>query len=185
MNITVYCGAHYGKNTEFNDMAVELGTWMGKAGHDLVYGAGKVGLMGSVANAVMANGGRAIGVTPNFFIEGEETHEALTELKLVHSMSERRDTMMELADAFIALPGGMGTLDEIGEVMACKRLKLHDKPIFIININGYYDNLIAFMKDMIEADLYSLKDFNEVHFVTTIEEIEQVLKDVDTQKFVK
>ncbi|MBQ9272746.1 MAG: TIGR00730 family Rossman fold protein [Mogibacterium sp.] len=117
MNITVYCGAAEGMDPEFAARARELGAWMAKHGHVLVYGAGNSGMMGAVSDSLIENGGSAIGVTPEFFVLAEETRSDLDEVILADDMSTRRNWMIEHGDAFIALPGGMGTLDEITEVM--------------------------------------------------------------------
>lgn len=161
MNITIYCGALSGANPEYEKKARQLGTWMAENGHTLVYGAGDAGMMGAVSDGVLENGGKAIGVTPNFFVLAEVTRDDLTELIVPDDMPERRVKMMELGDAFIALPGGTGTLDEIAEVIALKRLgKLGeiDKPIMIYNVDGYYDKLFAFFDDMADNEFCRRED---------------------------
>ncbi len=120
MNITVYLGSEYGVNPLYIEKAAELGRWIGSNGHSLVYGGGNVGLMGVLADNVLASGGKVIGVIPDFFIEIEQQHNGLTELEVVPSMSERKKRMVELGDFFIAFPGGIGTLEEISEIMTRK-----------------------------------------------------------------
>lgn len=178
MNITVYCGANPGRDPEFIKRAAELGTWMGQNGHRLVYGAGKDGMMGAVSNAVLEAGGEVIGVTPDFFIIAEETHCELTELRITADLPERRQMMIAEGDAFIALPGGTGTLDEITEVMSLRRLgKLGDKrrPVMLYNINGYYDRLFEFLDRMTDEEFHRPSDRENILEVCSIEDIEKVL----------
>lgn len=179
MNITVYCGAHYGKDPEFAKRARDLGTWMAKKGHRLVYGAGDVGTMGVLANAVLDGGGEVIGVTPDFFVLAEEIHDKLTELQIVPDLPERRSKMIEQGDAFIALPGGTGTLDEITEVITLTRLgRLSEnvKPVMLYNINGFYDHLLRFFDRVAVEQFFEMKDRKNIHEVTCIADIEKVLE---------
>ena len=178
MNITVYCGANFGKDPLFAEKARELGAWMARNGHRLVYGAGDVGMMGAVSNAVLENGGEVIGVTPDFFVMAEEIHPNLTDLRISRDMPERRSIMIEEGDAFIALPGGTGTLDEISEVMSLRRLGLlgdRIRPVMLYNVNGYYDNLLAFFDRMADEEFFRKSDREAVHEVRSIEDIEIVL----------
>ena len=178
MNITVYCGANFGKDPLFAEKARELGIWMARNGHRLVYGAGDVGMMGAVSNAVLENGGEVIGVTPDFFVMAEEIHPNLTDLRISRDMPERRSIMIEEGDAFIALPGGTGTLDEISEVMSLRRLGLlgdRIRPVMLYNVNGYYDNLLAFFDRMADEEFFRKSDREAVHEVRSIEDIEKVL----------
>lgn len=179
MNITVYCGAFAGANPEYAKRAKELGAWMAEHGHALVYGAGDHGMMGAVSDGVIENGGTAIGVTPNFFVLAEVTRKDLTELIVSEGMSDRRVTMMELGDAFIALPGGTGTLDEISEVAALKRIgKLGeiDKPIMLYNIDGFYDKLLEFFDDVLADGFFRPEDRNNIIEVKNIEDIARVIE---------
>ena len=178
MNITVYCGANFGKDPLFAEKARELGAWMARNGHRLVYGAGDVGMMGAVSNAVLENGGEVIGVTPDFFVMAEEIHPNLTDLRISRDMPERRSIMIEEGDAFIALPGGTGTLDEISEVMSLRRLGLlgdRIRPVMLYNVNGYYDHLLAFFDRVAEEEFFRKSDREAVHEVKSIEDIENVL----------
>ena len=178
MNITVYCGANFGKDPLFAEKARELGAWMARNGHRLVYGAGDVGMMGAVSNAVLENGGEVIGVTPDFFVMAEEIHPNLTDLRISRDMPERRSIMIEEGDAFIALPGGTGTLDEISEVMSLRRLGLlgdRIRPVMLYNVNGYYDHLLAFFDRMADEEFFRKSDREAVHEVKSIEDIEKVL----------
>ena len=178
MNVAVYMGAHYAKNPNFKTAAAELGTWLAENGHCLVYGGGSVGYMGEVARAVLAGGGEVIGITPGFFVTAEEILEECTKLEIVPDMSARRSRMIEYGEAYIAMPGGMGTLDEISECMALKRLGLFgdiDRPIILYNIDGYYDNMVKMMQVMVDEELYKQKDFEKVFICTNIEEIAAAL----------
>ena len=178
MNITVYCGAAEGNDPEFIARARELGAWMAEKGHRLIYGAGNSGMMGAVSDALIEGGGEAIGVTPQFFVLAEETRTDLTEVVIAADMSTRRNWMIEHGDAFIALPGGMGTRDEISEVMTYKRLGLLgkiNKPVMLYNVNGYYDRFFDFLDDMLAQDFCRQLDYDNVIEVTCIADIEREL----------
>lgn len=178
MNITVYCGANCGKDPDFAACARALGTWMGENGHRLVYGAGDCGMMGILSDAVLESGGEVIGVTPDFFITAEEIHNGLTELRISADLPERRKIMIEEGDAFLALPGGTGTLDEITEVMSLRRLGLlgdRIRPIMLYNVNGYYDHFFRFLDRVADEEFFSRKDREFIHDVRSIEDIERVL----------
>ena len=165
MNITVYCGAHEGNDPAFVQAARELGAWMAANGHRLVYGSGKDGMMGAVSHALLEGGGEATGVTPAFFIEAEETRDDLTELVVTENMQVRRRVMIERGDAYIALPGGTGTVDEISEVIALKRLGLLgeiNKPVMFYNVNGYYDKLFEFYDRMAEEEFCRAEDRSNI-----------------------
>ena len=179
MNITVYCGAATGMDPEYIARARELGAWMASKGHTLVYGAGNSGMMGAVSDALIEGGGEAIGVTPQFFILAEETRDDLAEVVISDDMSTRRNWMIDNGDAFIALPGGMGTLDEITEVMTYKRLGLLgkvNKPVMIYNVNGYYDRFFRFLDDMLDQGFCRQLDRDNVIEVTCLEDIEHALE---------
>ena len=179
MNITVYCGALTGANPEYAKRAKELGEWMAEKGHTLVYGAGDAGMMGAVSDGVIEKGGKAIGITPNFFIAAEVTRTDLTEVIVSEGMSDRREKMMEMADAFITLPGGTGTLDEVSETAALKRIgKLGeiDKPIMIYNIDGFYDKLLEFFDVILENEFFRPEDRANIIEVKCIEDIEKVME---------
>lgn len=181
MNITVYCGAAEGNDPEYIVRARELGAWMAEKGHRLIYGAGNSGMMGAVSDALIEGGGEAIGVTPQFFVLAEETRDDLTEVVIADDMSTRRNWMIEHGDAYIALPGGMGTLDEIGEVMTYKRLGLLgelNKPVMIYNVNGYYDRFFDFLEDMLAQGFCRQLDYDNVIEVTCIADIERALSAV-------
>ena len=128
-----------------------MGTWIGKRGGQLVYGGGRNGLMGTVADATLAAGGRVIGVIPQALVDKEHAHRGCTELHIVASMHERKRIMAEFADAFMALPGGIGTFEEFFEVWTWRQLGYHDKPIGLLNMKGYYDSMLAFLQSSLAA----------------------------------
>lgn len=157
--ITVFCGSSFGTEAIYAEKATLLGETLAKENIELVYGGANVGLMGAVADGVLNNGGKAIGVLPNFLRSKEIAHLGLTELILVDSMHERKTKMNDLCDGVIALPGGFGTLEELFEMLTWAQLGLHKKPIAILNINGFYDSLIALTETMVEKGL--LKEANQ------------------------
>ncbi|AFS71521.1 TIGR00730 family Rossman fold protein [Exiguobacterium antarcticum] len=146
--LAVFCGSKDGATPIFREAATTLGTALAQQKLDLVYGGSRVGTMGAVADAVLAANGQAIGVLPHFLQEKELAHPDLTELHLVESMHDRKAKMAELADGFIILPGGPGTMEEFFEVFTWAQLGLHEKPCGILNIDGYYDPLITLFQQM-------------------------------------
>lgn len=146
--LAVFCGSKDGASPVFREAAGTLGQALAARGIGLVYGGSRVGTMGAVADATLAAQGQAIGVLPHFLQEKELAHPGLTELHLVHSMHERKAKMSELADGFIILPGGPGTMEEFFEVFTWAQLGLHEKPCGVLNIEGYYDPLIALFDTM-------------------------------------
>ena len=157
--ITVFCGSSFGIEEIYKEQATLLGQTLAKQNIELVYGGANVGLMGAVADGILKEGGKAIGVLPNFLRSKEIAHLGLTELILVESMHERKTKMNDLCDGVIALPGGFGTLEELFEMLTWAQLGLHKKPIAILNINGFYDALIELTKVMVEKGL--LKEANQ------------------------
>ncbi len=147
-SICVFCGSSSGNSEIYTQEAEKLGKLFAKNKIKLVYGGSNVGLMGVVADSVLKNGGEVIGVLPRFLSDKEIAHLALTELILVDTMHQRKNTMAELSDAFIALPGGFGTLEELFEVTTWHQLGLHSKPIGILNLNGFYDSLFSLIENM-------------------------------------
>ena len=145
-SLCVYCGSRHGESPAYTAAARELGTAIGSRGWQLVYGGGKVGLMGEVADATLAAGGRVIGVIPDTLMRREVGHRGLTELHVVSTMHQRKHLMAERSHAFVALPGGIGTLEELYEVWTWRQLGYHDKPIALLNVAGYYDDLLEFMR---------------------------------------
>jgi uncharacterized protein (TIGR00730 family) len=149
-SICVYCGSKPGKQPAFAQIAVQVGTWIGQHGGQLVYGGGLHGLMGLVAEATLAAGGRVIGIIPTALVEKEWAHQGCTELHVVDTMHERKRLMAEKSDAFLALPGGIGTFEELFEVWTWRQLGYHDKPIGILNSLRYYDSLLGFIDHVVE-----------------------------------
>ena len=157
--ITVFCGSSSGTEAIYTAQATLLGQTLAKRNIELVYGGANVGLMGAIADGVLNNGGKAIGVLPNFLRSKEIAHKQLTELILVDTMHERKTKMNDLCDGVIALPGGFGTLDELFEMLTWGQLGLHKKPIGILNVGGYFDALIIFTQTMVDKGL--LKEVNQ------------------------
>ncbi|HWY24204.1 MAG TPA: TIGR00730 family Rossman fold protein [Nevskia sp.] len=152
-SVAVYCGSASGANPAFGRAATALGHQLAEAGCTLVYGGSNAGLMGMVADAALAAGGRVIGVIPDGLFEREVAHLGLTELHVVRSMHERKALMNELAEGFVALPGGIGTLDELVEMYTWNQLGIHRKPCALLNIDGYYDSLLAFLRHAADQGL--------------------------------
>ena len=142
--VCVFCGASPGSRPAYADAARGVGRLLAARGVGLVYGGGHVGLMGMVADAVLAAGGEAIGVIPHALAAREIAHGGLSELHVVGSMHERKALMADMADAFVALPGGYGTLDELCEILTWSQLGIHPKPVGLLNVDGYFDPLLAF-----------------------------------------
>jgi len=143
--LCVYCGSSPGTDPAFADAARTVGTLIGREGWQLVYGGGRAGLMGIVADAALAAGAPVVGVIPETLMERELGHPGLTELHVVETMHQRKTMMAERADAFVALPGGIGTFEELFEVWTWRQLGYHDKPVGLLNVAGYYDPLLAFL----------------------------------------
>lgn len=157
--IAVYCGSSVGASPIYREMAVQLGKELVKRGLTLVYGGAKVGIMGIVADTVLEGGGEVIGVIPSLLEQREISHQGLTKLYKVETMHERKQLMIELADGFIALPGGPGTMEEFFEVFTWSQIGLHQKPCGLLNVNGYYDHLISFFEHMQQEQFLAEKYF--------------------------
>jgi len=149
--ICVYCGSSFGADPAYEQAARVVGMLLAKRGLTLVYGGGKVGLMGEIARTVIADGGEVIGVIPRGLANKEVAFTGISDLRLVDNMHERKAMMADLADAFIALPGGLGTLEEVAEILTWSQLGLHEKPCGLLNVGGYFDPLLAFLDRMVEA----------------------------------
>ncbi len=175
MNITVYLGANEGNDPSLRKAVEELGTWIGRSGNALVYGGSKSGLMGAIADSVLNAGGEVTGVEPEFFIKDEFQHNGLTRLIMTRDMAERKKTMIELGDAFIAFPGGTGTLEEIAEVMSKVSMKHLAAPCIYYNLNGYYNDLKALLAHMIEMGLSSEERQEGIYFAENLEDIKRIL----------
>ena len=146
-SVCVYCGSRPGLDAAFAQAANTVGRLIGQSGGQLVYGGGRAGLMGIVADAALAAGATVVGVIPQALMERELGHRGLTELHVVQTMHERKQMMAERSDAFLALPGGIGTLEELFEVWTWQQLGYHDKPVGLLNVAGYYDRLLRFLDE--------------------------------------
>lgn len=171
MNITVYLGAYEGNDPALRSAVEALGTWIGKSGNCLVYGGSKSGLMGVLAKSVISAGGNAIGVEPEFFVAEELQYDELTELIVTKDMSERKAKMIELGDAFIALPGGTGTLEEISEIISKISLRHLDAPCIIFNHKGFYDGLKQLLGAMRERGLSNADRQKGIIFADSIDDV--------------
>jgi uncharacterized protein (TIGR00730 family) len=150
-SLCVYCGSRPGASPAFTEAARQVGTWIGERGGQLVYGGGRNGLMGVVADSTLKAGGRVIGIIPKALVEREWAHTGCSELMVVDTMHERKRLMAEHAHAFLALPGGIGTFEEFFEVWTWRQLGYHDKPVGLLNVGGYYDGLMSFLRTGVQA----------------------------------
>ncbi|WP_367105080.1 TIGR00730 family Rossman fold protein [uncultured Psychrobacter sp.] len=189
--VAVYCGSRLGNNEIYEQAARKLGRALAKNGLGLVYGGASIGLMGAVADEVIINGAQAVGVIPTFMLKHEIAHEGLTRLHYTDTMHTRKTVMAEYADAFITLPGGLGTLEEIMEIATWRQLYQHEKPMIILNINGYYDHMIEHLKYTTEQGFMKVEDLERLVVCNTIDEAIDLLQtivtiddEVDTNKMV-
>ncbi|MGR3811028.1 LOG family protein [Jiulongibacter sp. NS-SX5] len=147
-SLLVYCGANPGQNPIYKETAVKLGEEMVKRGMRLIYGGGSLGLMGTIANTVLENGGEVVGIIPSFLDKMEVGHPNLTEIHVVETMHERKALMEKLCDGIVTMPGGYGSMDELFEILSWSQLGLHTKPVGLLNVNGFYDLLIKQLDHM-------------------------------------
>lgn len=175
MNITVYCGANSGNNPAHQAATVKLGKWIADNQHKLVYGGGKAGLMGLVADTVLQHGGEVIGIMPTFLQAREIAHLGLTEMISVETMSERKLKMIELGEVYIALPGGLGTLEEISEVISWARIGKNSHPCIFFDSDKFYQPLVEFMDKMVEQGFLSQADREKTLFSDDLAEIEKFI----------
>ncbi len=169
-SLAVFCGSRTGKDPRFTDAARKLGVAMVRHGFDLVYGAGHVGLMGVVADAVLDAGGKVVGVIPQSLVDRELAHGRLSELLIVSTMHERKKAMADRASGFIAIPGGFGTLDETFEMLTWSQLKIHQKPVAWMNVAGFFDPLLQWIDHAIDTDFVQEKN-RRLFFVETDPEL--------------
>ncbi len=162
MNVCIFCGSASGARKAYADAAIEMGRLICSSQSSLVYGGGNIGLMGVVADEVMRLGGHVIGVIPDFLLQKEVAHKGITQLEVVNSMHERKRRMADLADAFIAMPGGWGTLDELAEILTWKQLGLIHASVGLLNTLGYFNPLIQQMKLMVEEGFLHAKNLDEL-----------------------
>jgi uncharacterized protein (TIGR00730 family) len=175
-NIAVFCASANGADPAYCAAAAELGAALAVHNIGLVYGGAKVGLMLTVADAALAAGGKVIGVIPEVLVEMEVAHRGITALHVVETMHARKALMAKLADAFVVLPGGFGTLEEVFEMLAWQTLKLHAKPILLLNTNGFYDTLLAFLDHAVEQGMLKQKNREIVLVASTVEEVLRLLE---------
>lgn len=167
-SLCVFLGARFGNRPEYAEAAQALGAEMARRGLHLVYGGGGIGLMGVLADAALAAGGRVTGVIPDFLADPEVAHRGLTELRVVGSMHERKALMAALADGFVMLPGGLGTLEECFEVLTWAQLGVHRKPCGVLNVAGYWTSLLAFLDQAVEEGFVGKTDRAALMVETTV-----------------
>jgi uncharacterized protein (TIGR00730 family) len=168
--VCVYCGSRAGSRPEYREAAAALGRSLGARGWQLVYGGGNVGLMGVVADAALAAGAKVCGVIPDSLMRREVGHRGLDELLVVDTMHERKQAMAERADAFIALPGGIGTLEEFFEVWTWRQLAYHQRPIALLNTAGYWQGLLDFLRQAVDQDFLALEQLDSIIVAEEVDE---------------
>ena len=169
--LCVYCGSSMGKNDVYREAAHQLGGVLARRDIGLVYGGASIGLMGTIADTVLSNGGDVFGVIPKSILDFEVAHANLTELHVVADMHERKAKMTELADGFIALPGGLGTLEELFEALTWLQLGFHSKPCAVLNVNGYYDQLLSFLQHIGESGFAKPSHLNNLIVASEADEL--------------
>lgn len=175
MNITVFLGASYGNNVSYANATRELGTWIGKNGHTLIYGGSKTGLMGVVAQSTLNAGGKAIGIETQFFVDAEVQFEGLTQLIVTPDMATRRKKLIRMGQAYVIMPGGMGTLEEFAECLSRKALDHLTAPCIFFSLNGYYDDLEKFLRNTVDKCFCTKDKLKDVYFVGSMEEAAEIL----------
>lgn len=176
MNITVFLASSPGYDDTLTKAVIELGTWIGKSGHKLVYGGSKPGLMGELAKSALDQDGYVLGVEAKFFVDRGVAYEGLSEMLVYEDISSRIKKMIDLGDAFIACPGGLGTLEEIAQVMTATSLGIKNVPCIFYNLNGYYDLLKGQLNHMIDNGLSTKEKQQHVYFANSLEEIKEIIK---------
>ena len=179
-NICVFCGSSFGAQELYQDAARKLGRCIAKNDLSLVYGGGKVGLMGTVADEVLKLKGEVIGVIPNFLMDKEVGHMGLSQLHVVDTMHERKQLMAQLSDAFIALPGGLGTLEELAEIITWVQLEIIKKPTAILNVNGFYNALLSQIDFMTSEGF--IKESNRKNLIAS-QNVEELMEKITSFKF--
>lgn len=175
LNIAVFCASASGADPAYQKAADDLGLALAARDIGIIYGGAKVGLMCAVAESTLAHGGRVVGVIPEVLVDLEVAHQGITELHIVDTMHTRKALMGEKSDAFIVMPGGFGTLEEMFEVLAWQTLKLHTKPILLLNINGFYDQLLAFLDHAVAQGMLKQKSREILLVANSVEEAVIVL----------
>ena len=182
-NVCVYCGSSSNVKQIYKDAAVELGGLLAAEDWGVVYGGGRVGLMGLVADSTLSAGGEVVGIIPSHIEEREVQHEELTELHVVDTMHVRKQMMVDRSQAFVILPGGLGTLDELFELMTWKQLGLHDKPIIIVNMDGYWQKLLSAVKNIADEGFMRQEDLNLFVEVQDVKDVPEAIKNAPSEKF--
>ena len=177
MNIVVYCGSRFGNDKKYQEIAYELGKYIALNKHTLVYGGSNCGIMGEIATSCLKHNGKVIGVRPHCFHEGDIL-DTCTEIIYTDSMNQRKAKMIELGDFFIAFPGGTGTLDEISEVMVERSIEDIDKTYVYLNIDGFYDTLYKFFKELNEKDFVTDKQLSQILMVNNLDELKDVINNL-------
>ena len=169
--LCVFCGSSSGKDKKYNELAFHLGETIAEKNWGLVYGGASIGVMGATANGCLSKSGEVVGVIPQSIIELEVGHQELSNLIVVDSMHERKQKMYDLSDAFVSLPGGFGTLDETCEILTWCQLKYHQKPVYLLNQDGFYDYLLQHFESTLEQGFLSKSHFDLVRVVKSVEEL--------------
>lgn len=182
-SICVYCGSSQNVDDAYKQAAIDFGKIMAEQGISLVYGGGRVGLMGLIADTILENGGEVIGVIPKYLSQKEVAHTNLTTLHIVDSMHTRKQKMVDESDAFVVLPGGIGTLDETCEIITWRQLGIHDKPICIANVNNYWTPFNDMVKHIIKSGFMREGDIHTFSIVDNVKNILPALKSTPKEKF--
>jgi uncharacterized protein (TIGR00730 family) len=169
--VGIFCGAHTGNGSSYIEVAGTLARRVVERGFGIVYGGGRVGLMGVIADTALNAGGEVIGVIPEALATKEVAHDGVTQLHVVSTMHERKALMADLSDAFIALPGGFGTMDEFCEILTWAQLRIHTKPVALLNCNGYFDELLALFDKMVREGFVTMTNRSLVRSAPTIDDL--------------
>lgn len=174
-SVCVYCGSSSKVDEKYKQAARDVGRLIAERGWVTVYGGSATGLMGLTADAALAAGGEVIGAIPSFLHEREVQHTGLTELHVVDTMHERKQKLVDLSDGFVILPGGLGTMDEFFEILTWRQLGVHDKPIVVVNLDGYWDSLKALVDKIVESGFARESDRDQVQFAARVEDVPELL----------
>ena len=182
-SVCVYCGSSSRVDQIYKDAAVELGQTLAKSGWDVVYGGGRVGLMGLVADSALQAGSKVVGIIPKHIEAREVQHTELSELHVVDSMHIRKQMMVDRSDAFVILAGGLGTLDEFFELLTWKQLGMHDKPIVMVNINGYWTKMVEAIQYIADQKFMRIEDFGMFRVVENVSDVAAALESAPNERF--